>query len=245
MEGTGGLETILSADGIEDADYAAVRPDALQAAAVTQGRSHLVEAPMTPSEATTVATAIAFRRPQYSRQGELWVVDDRGEVTVVRERIAAEVTVPGLGNRRITSFRLAPDGVRVALVVEDPDGTTGIAMGAIVRSGEKVSVEGLHTMSASETTVSQRAVIDVGWRSSESLLALVSDGETDTVVSLPVDGSTLSPIGPIPEARLVELAVAPGVTPWVRTSDGRLLRYLADFRWTTMDAAVTSISYPG
>ncbi|MFV0405793.1 MAG: LpqB family beta-propeller domain-containing protein [Propioniciclava sp.] len=246
LEGSGGVETLVSAEGIEGADYAAVRPDALQAAAVTAGRAALVTAPTAPGTATTVATAIAFRRPQYSRQGELWVVDDRGQLTMVPPGGDPQtVQVSGLREGRITALRLAPEGVRVALVIEDPGGATRVGVAVIVRNQDAPTLAGLHTLSASESAVSRRSVIDLGWRTPEHLLALVSDGTTDTVIAMPQDGSVLTPIGPISEARLVELAVAPNAIPWLRTSEGGLLRYVADFRWSTQEASVAGIFYPG
>ncbi|MFV0451220.1 MAG: LpqB family beta-propeller domain-containing protein [Propioniciclava sp.] len=246
VEGSGGVETIASADGIEGADYAAVRPDALQAAAVTEGRTRLVEGPMAQPGSTTVATAIAFRRPQYSRQGELWVVDDRGQLTLVAPGEDPQpVEVDLLGDRKIVAFRLSPDGARAALIVEEPGGSTEVGVAVVARSGGTARLEGLHTLSVSDSAVSHRSVIDLGWRTPGGLLVLVSDGVSDTVISLPQDGSVLTPIGPIADARLVELAVAPGVPAWLRTADGQLVRYVADFRWSTQEASVASIFYPG
>ena len=90
-----------------------------------------------------------------------------------------------------------------------------------------------------------QSVIDVGWRTPDTLLALASDERTTTVYAVVQDGSATTPIGPSNTAGLVELAVAPGVPPIVRSAEGDVSRYNADFRWTSQRMGASSVFYPG
>lgn len=245
MEGTGGLESIPAAPGLEGVSFAAVRPDALQVAAVTGDRTALVTAPMSEPGSRLVASAIGLRRPHYARQGELWVVDDRGAISaVLGDGTWVTASLGGLGDGRVSALRLAPDGVRVALVVEQPGGTSSLAVGVVARVGAQLAIEGVRLLSVSDS-IGARSVRDVGWRTADTLLVLTSDGHSSIVMSLTQDGSTVAPIGPSGEDNLVELAVAPGVVPLVRRASGEVLRYSADFRWSALQATVTSLFYPG
>lgn len=245
VEGTAGLESIATAPGLEGVSFAAVRPDALQVGAVTADRTQLVTAPISEPGSRTVGGAIGLRRPHYSRQGELWVVDDRGELSaVLADGTWLVVPVSGLGDGRVTTLRLAPDGVRIALVVEQPGGTSSVAVGVVARTGGRPAVGGVRVLSVADS-IATWSVRDVGWRTADTLLVLVSDGRTTTVASLAQDGSAIAPLGPSGEETLVELAVAPGVVPLVRSAAGAVLRYNADFRWSSLPAAVSSLFYPG
>lgn len=245
MEGAGGLESIPAAPGLEGVSFAAVRPDALQVAAVTGDRTALVTAPMSEPGSQPVASAIGLRRPHYARQGELWVSDDRGAISaVLADGTWVTASVTGLGDGRVSVLRLAPDGVRVALVIEQPGGTSSVAVGVVSRIGTQLAIEGVRQLSVSDS-IAARAVRDVGWRTADTLMVLTTDGHSSIVMSLAQDGSMIAPVGPSGEDNLVEMAVAPGVVPFVRRANGEVLRYNADFRWSTLPATVSSLFYPG
>lgn len=240
-----GLEAIETAPGLDAVAYAAVRPDALAAAGVNADRSQLLVAPMTQPGAEPVASAIGLRRPHYARQGELWFVDDRGAVgAVLPDGRTVAVMVTGSAEGRVGALRVAPDGVRIAFVMDGPGGGT-VALGVIVRAEDEVRVEGVRALSVTESELTQRTVRDVGWRSADTLCVLVADGRTTTVMSVAQDGSVLAPIGPTGEDGLVELAVAPGVPALARSTEGELLRYNADFRWSAQQSSASSVFYPG
>ena len=93
-------------------------------------------------------------------------------------------------------------------------------------------------------SLAQLTVLDVGWRAADSLLVLVSDGRTTSVLAVAQDGSTVVPIGPSAATDLVELAVAPGVPPMVRSAEGAVWRYNSDFRWSSHATGLTTIFYP-
>lgn len=245
IESPAGLDSLPTASGLHDVTYGAVRSDALQVAAVTGERTQLVVAPVAQPGARIVAEGSGLLRPNYSRQGELWALDGQGDLlAVLPDGTVAPVELPDRGRSRVVAFRLSPDGVRIALVIRGAEGRTTVAVGAIGRDGG-LSVSGIRELSVSESTMAEREVRDVGWRSADTLLVLVSDARATSVMALAQDGSTLVPLGPTGTDALVELAVAPGAPAMVRTSDGLVLRYNADFRWSTQPSAATSIFYPG
>ena len=245
IETPAGLDSLPTASGVSDASYAAVRSDALQVAAVTAERSHLVVAPVAQPGPQKVAEGVGLLRPNYSRQGELWALDGQGDLTVVlADGTVVPVEMPDRGRSRVVAFRLSPDGVRVALVMRGAEGRTSVAVGTVARS-EGLAVSQIRELSVSESAMAVREVRDVGWRSADTLLVLVSDARATSVMALAQDGSTLVPLGPTGTDALVELAVAPGAPAMVRTSDGLVMRYNADFRWSTQPSVATSIFYPG
>ena len=134
--------------------------------------------------------------------------------------------------------------MRVALVIEQPGGTSSVAVGVVSRIGTQLAIEGVRQLSVSDS-IAARAVRDVGWRTADTLMVLTTDGHSSIVMSLAQDGSTIAPVGPSGEDNLVEMAVAPGVVPFVRRANGEVLRYNADFRWSTLPATVSSLFYPG
>jgi hypothetical protein len=152
--------------------------------------------------------------------------------------------VEGLGDARVSTFRLSPDGVRIALLVERPGGQTAVGVALVVRNQEGVSVQGWRELRVTTTSVAKLAPLDVGWRAADSLLVLVNDGRMSTVQAVAQDGATIVPIGPTEADALVQLAVAPGAPPMVRASDGRVWRYNSDLRWSQHDVDLASVFYP-
>jgi hypothetical protein len=141
---------------------------------------------------------------------------------------------------------IARVGVRrlVVLVPAQPD--LGRRVGLLVRGADgAVSLEGWRELTVTTSSVGPANVLDVGWRAPDSLLVLVADGRTTTVLAVAQDGSTVAPIGPSTTPDLVELAVAPGVPPMVRAANGDVWRYNSDFRWSLHTSGVASAFYPG
>ena len=246
VEGTRGIERLPVAPGASAASHAAVRLDALVAAAVSADRSTLELTPLGEAVVTTVGTSVGLRRPQFDRQGDLWVNNDAGEVGRVPDGGSwTPVRVDGLGDARISTFRLAPDGVRVALVVVRPGGQQVMGLARVVRDDDAgVSIEGWRELHVATTSVAQLTPLDVGWRAADSLLVLVNDGRTTTVQAVAQDGATIVPIGPTEADDLVELAVAPGAPPMVRAAGGQVWRYNRDLRWSQHDVDLASVFYP-
>lgn len=247
MEGPQGSQNLQVAPGVTTATHAAVRQDALVAAAVTADRSSLELAPLGEAVLRPLGASIGLRRPQFGRLGSVWVNNDAGELAVVSPLGDwAHLTVEGLGEGRVEAFRLSPDGTRVALAVQRPGGqlVLGLARISHETDDEAVVVDGFRELNVATGSLAQLTVVDVGWRASDSLLVLVGDGRTTSVLAVAQDGSTVVPIGPSAATDLAELAVAPGVPPMVRSVDGEVWRYNSDFRWSPHASGLSAIFYP-
>lgn len=245
-EGPQGRDNLDVAPGVTDASFAAVRSDALVAAAVVADRQELVLAPLGESDAQPLGASVGLRRPHFARQGEVWVNNDAGELAVVTTGGEwRTLSVGGLGEGRVEAFRVAPDGVRMALVVQRPWGQQVLGLARIVRDGAGIALDGWRTLNVATSSVTPLEVLDVGWRAPDSLLVLVADGRATSVLAVAQDGSTVAPIGPSSTPDLIELAAAPGVPPMARTAAGVVWRYNSDFRWSQHAQDVTSVFYPG
>ena len=110
---------------------------------------------------------------------------------------------------------------------------------------DDVAVRSWRELSVATTSVASTSVIDVGWRTADSLLALVGEGRTTQVFAIAQDGASIAAIGPTAVADPEELAVAPGVPAMVRTTGGDVWRYNSDFRRSLHLTGASSVLYPG
>jgi hypothetical protein len=162
------------------------------AVSVTGGTSSLLVGPY-GGELAPVLTAASFTVPTVSAtREEVWTVRDGGEVirvpTTGSPQTVSATTLPGLGPARV--FRLSPDGVRAAVVVEGPDGGQ-LLVGTVVRDDDQVAVRDLRAVAPD---LSQ--VVDVAWRTAASLVVLAGAGDEDGTVpyAVGVDGWGLGPL---------------------------------------------------
>lgn len=233
---------LVVAPGVRDAVLAAVRPDALQAAAVLGGRDRLVLAPLVEGEPELVRTSPGMRKPRYSRQGELWISDDRGQISFrLPDGHWVDLTIGGVPNAQVEAFRLAPDGVRIALVLRRPDGGTDLGLARVVRAGGRVSVDEFRAV----LPPGDGRVVDVAWRTPDLLVVLMRAGETESVWTVAEDGSSTDALGPDLGVDLIELAASPDAPPLVRTTDGVVQRWSADLSWSVIAEGIDSVFYPG
>jgi hypothetical protein len=165
-------------------------------------------------------------------RSEAWVVRDGTDVVRVPAGAAPQAvsapTLQGLG--RADVLRLSPDGVRAALVVAGPSGTS-LYVGTVVRA-EDGSVE-LRDLRGIAPSLSQ--VVDVAWRDSANVVVLASDQRQDRVdpYAVGVDGWGLATL---PSAGLPSqpesIAAAPTRQPLVDA--GGTIWQLAGGTWVTL-----------
>lgn len=246
IEGAPPVAHIPVAPGIADATAAAVRGDAVVAAAVSIGRHHLTVAPLAQQGGESTEAPGEIGDPVFSRQGELWLSDAAGGLLLAEpDGTWRRIPVEGLDGARVERFRIAPDGARIALLVDSADGEPALGIARIERSDGVPRVEGWREIDLSVASSARPTVLDVGWRTPDTLLALVEDGRTTQVLAVAQDGASVASIGPLGLTGAVELAVAPGVAPVVRTAEGEVWRYSSDFRWTSQPFTLTEVFYPG
>jgi hypothetical protein len=164
-------------------------------------------------------------------RAEVWTVRNGSEVVRVPAggvpQTVSATTLGGLG--RTTVFKLSPDGVRAAVVVQGPEGGQ-LFVGVVVRAEDAVSVRDLRPV-----TPSVRQVVDVAWRNAGTLMLLAGDPNTDRTVpyTVGVDGWLLTevPLSGLP-GQPTALAAAPGRQPLV-SADDQLWQF-AGGSWVTL-----------
>ena len=180
-----------------------------------------------------VLTASTLSAPTVAAtRSEAWVVRDGTDVVRVPAgappQAVSAPTLQGLG--RADVLRLSPDGVRAALVVAGPSGTS-LYVGTVVRADDG-SVE-LRDLRGIAPSLSH--VVDVAWRDSGNVVVLASDQRQDRVdpYAVGVDGWGLTTL---PSAGLPSqpesIAAAPTRQPLVDA--GGTIWQLAGGTWITL-----------
>lgn len=244
-DASGGAELVQIAPTLTKVTSFAVRHDQAQFAAVTDNRTRLRTSGAGDSPARVELTSAGLQRPQYSRFDELWVATDRTD----RPALAAfadgkqlPLTQSGIPSGSVRAFRLSPDGVRIALIVEDRTGSR-LGLARIVRADDGVRVEAWRDISPSDSADPPQ-LLDVAWSDSSTLLALVSTQQLARVLSLDTEGVAATDVGPGDTTTFTQLAVAPGAPAMALTSDGSAYRLYGEFTWGLMLTNVQALSYP-
>ena len=245
-EGTAGIDAIPIAPGALDLGAVALRHDGQQAAVVNTARDALTRVGTSEPGVEPLLTGTpGLRRPHFSRLDELWGATDRS-LFVAGPLGVQEVGVGGLPGGELVALRVSPDAGRLVLVVRRPDGRRVLVVAGIVRRSDGVvHVVGSRQLAIHGVSNDPLDVVDAGWRTPDALMLLVADARGTTVVTVHPDGSEPVVVGPPGVSDLVELAVAPGVTPMVRSEDGDVYRYYADYRWASFGSGLGTVVYAG
>jgi two-component system sensor histidine kinase MtrB len=155
----------------------------------------------------------------WDRVGDLWAATSKG-VWLLQpgSRAATPIDVPLDGKQQVTTLRVAPDGVRVAMIVRGPHGSH-VMVGAITRSGSAVSI-------GSPVQVGSKVAHPggVSWYDADNLAVLVAAGTAAAQVhKVPVNGS--QPTELAPDANAISLTVG-GSQIVVGNSSGRMATYV-------------------
>ncbi|MEA5154732.1 LpqB family beta-propeller domain-containing protein [Raineyella sp.] len=208
------------------------------------------------SAGTTTATFTGLSqvlRPQFARTGELWLVS--GEPGHQRIQVAQgdqlhDVDAGDLAGARISSFRLSPDGVRMAVVIER-DGHTTLALARVDRHGGTIRVEGLQVVPLATSGQAQlTSVSDIGWIGPMGLAVLGAGQESTQPSPYRLDLSTVAvqQIGQPDgwQARSIATLPNPESTRMVVVGDqGGAWRYEDVFTWPRLSGTITAAAYPG
>ncbi|WP_157518918.1 LpqB family beta-propeller domain-containing protein [Herbidospora mongoliensis] len=136
--------------------------------------------------------------PSWDRNGEVWSVESAGGRSQVWRASTgghqSPVPAPELAEADVTAFRVARDGVRVAVVADNGSGQT-VQIGSIVR-GQTYRVGALETLVPAEEG---QKVIDVAWKDATTLLVLTEkdspNGPQQALAAYPIlDGDEKTPI---------------------------------------------------
>ncbi|MDJ0345735.1 LpqB family beta-propeller domain-containing protein [Streptomyces sp. H10-C2] len=238
----------------------AVKRDGQFAAGVRTGGHELIVANITkgsadPGRAALTSTAHApkdgLSAPSWDGYGNLWVADRdgaRSRLLMLRNGTNEqhEVAVPDLGDARIESLRVAPDGVRIAMLVKK-DGRTQLKFGRIQRSGTPeapvISVAGLKGV-----TPQLEDVTAASWAGGSRLLVVGTEsGGLQQIQYMNTDGSVPATPGLPGISDAASVAASEDQTkPLLAAYKGGIYRLLAqDANWKQIAAKGTGPVYPG
>jgi hypothetical protein len=242
--------------GKADLSAVAVRQDEHVAAGVKNNGKDLVVGSLTGpgTFGPVVATSHAhdtkdngLSAPSWDGFGDLWVADRNPadpQLLVLSEGAGqpVAVSVPKLTGR-IESLRVASDGVRLALVVQQGD-TTVLKLGRIVRGGTpahpQFSVAGLLTL-----TPTDEDVTSVSWAGSSRLVVLGGvQGGVQQIQYVNTDGSAASALPGVSEAASVA-ASEDQTRPLLASYNGYVYRLPADANWKQLTPKGSNPVYPG
>lgn len=220
----------------------AVGPDAVEAALLVGSQVVLgkVDGPGT----TTVLQRDGMLRPQFARDGGLWTVTTSGEVWRVDGDNVVRVKAPGLTDRTVVAFRLAPDGQRMA-VVTDENGIRTVGLLRIEHASDYV-IDGWREVPLLLDTTPVVGASDVGWSSTTTLSVLAGIDRPAGVVDTDIDGVVLHDDGRSDSWSATSLVTSPrGSRKAVGDSAGVVWLYQDSFRWIQLSGSLSAPSYPG
>ncbi len=220
------------------------RADGQAVAAITDGGTKLRSVPVREGEARVELSGHGMSLVRWTRQGELLVVLDQARgarLRSVRDGREIPVSTDNLPIGRIRAFGIAPDGVRVALVLEE-SGRPVLGVAAIVRSAAGIRFVGWRELAWSP---SSQPALDVGWSGSAALLVLLGGtNAAPRVVSVDSEGAVATDVGPIDSSAAAQLAVGSAGRAVLRSSDGQTWRFVDEFTWEPWLAKVQQVSLP-
>lgn len=223
-----------------------VRPDGQAVGVVTDGGTRLRSVGVRDGATRVELTGSNFVGVRWTRQGELWAVLDRTrDVRLRAVKDGRELQVDGgaLPTGRIRAFVPAPDGVRVAVVIEN-QGRSSLGVAAIVRTDGGVRFVGWRELTPAGWAPSGQPVLDVGWSGPATLAVLLGATPTARVVSVDSEGAVSADIGPNDTTALIQLAVASSGRAVLRGPDGLTWRFVDEFTWEPWLDKVQAVALP-
>jgi hypothetical protein len=239
------LETVDVA--LQKPERIAVRSDLGEVAAISGVGTKLETAPVGGGKPRQLRTGIGLLRPDYARNGELWSLagSGLGTLRVYLDGVARKVDLRNLPKGGVVAAKLAPDGDRIAVVLNQ-NGLTEVGLAAIVRDRDAITLTGWRSVDVAMNTGAAGSALDVGWSSPTELAVLQtgSGGET-SVIKVSQDGATATDIGPSNSASLGMLAVVPERRPVALGNGGGAYRFDGEFNWTLSIIDVQTLAYSG
>lgn len=246
-EVVGGPQLTAVAPALTEVDSFAVRRDANQYAAVTRDRTRLRTAGPGEGVSQLVLSGRGLLRPQYSRQGELWVGSDQAttdsRLTVVSGNRQLPVVLEGIPAGSLRSARLAADGLRLVLVV-DSQRSSRVGIARVTRTGDQIRVNGWRDlMDVAPAATGPVQVLDAVWSSPDGLLLLTSTEAGTQVLSMDCVGLESREIGPGDASSLLALSMNPGVPGLALSREGVVYRLYGEFTWGPILTGVDAVNY--
>lgn len=188
--------------------------------------------------------------PSWDGLGDLWVADRGAQGSrLLRMREGKgdpeEVAVPGLGDRRIKAIRVASDGIRIAMLVEDKGHTT-LQLGRVERGGSSAH-PALSVRELRPIAPQLEDVVAASWAGGSRLLVVGREsGGVQQMRFMETDGSASS-AQTLPGVNGVKAVAASEdeTRPLIADATEGIVRLPPDANWKTVVKEGSAPVYPG
>ncbi|WP_420707203.1 LpqB family beta-propeller domain-containing protein [Streptomyces sp. NRRL S-1448] len=207
-------------------------------------------APLMTSSGSAKNPDEGLTAPSWDGLGDLWVADrDAHGSRLLRMREGKgdpeRVAVPGLGGRRIKAIKVAADGIRIAMLVED-NGRTTLQLGRVERGGSSahpvLSVQELRPIAPQ-----LEDVVAASWAGGSRLVVVGREsGGVQQMQFMETDGSA-SDAQTLPGVNGVKAVAASEdeTRPLIADATEGIVRLPPDANWKTVAKDGTAPVYPG
>ncbi len=184
---------------------------------------------------------------------EVWTVSQRDGVVVVwvvRDDKAVRVDSSALPDGGVRAFRLAPDGVRMALV-RPVEGGSQLGLVTVDRGSEALVLGALRPIEVIgvDDTEKPLVVVDVDWQGSTTLMVLAGAALTSSIepFSVSQDGYAISKIGPSNDWGSQTLSASPSTPTKAMIVGAKTTSYqfASQSRWDYFSGELRFLTYPG
>lgn len=188
--------------------------------------------------------------PSWDGLGDLWIADrDAHGSRLLRIREGKSdperVAVPGLGGRRIKAIKVAADGIRIAVLVEDK-GRTTLQLGRVERGGTAQHPE-LSVQELRPIAPQLEDVVAASWAGGSRLVVVGREsGGVQQMQYMETDGSA-SNAQTLPGVNGVKAVAASEdeARPLIADATEGIVRLALDANWKTVAKDGTAPVYPG
>ncbi|MGI8456726.1 MAG: LpqB family beta-propeller domain-containing protein, partial [Propionibacteriaceae bacterium] len=184
---------------------------------------------------------------------ETWTISQRDGVAVVwvvRDDKAVRVGSSALPDGKIRAFRLAPDGVRMA-VVRTVQGGSRLGLVAIDRGSDALVLGSLRPIEVVSTDDAEAplVVVDVDWQGSTTLMVLAGADLKASIepFSVSQDGYAITKIGPSNTWGAAMVTASPTIptVAMIVGSKNTSYQFASQSRWDFFSGELRFLTYPG
>ena len=217
----------------------AVSPDGRYVAGLGTGGS-LYTGTLTSKSTLTLRVNSRFTSLSWDIHDDLWAVQD-GQIWMIPGHGGSALQVTDMlpAGEKVTALKVAPDGVRFALLVSGPSGTQ-LLLAAIVGSGKQA-----HLGTAVPISADNLNLTSLAWYDSDHVLALQDSSSHPVLDEVTINGGNITPY---PATKGITSITADGsANPLVAELSNGQLTTLATpgGLWSGVIGAGRSPAYPG
>jgi Lipoprotein LpqB beta-propeller domain/Sporulation and spore germination len=240
VDGQAGSATVPALSDI------AIEPDEGSLAGLAQDRKTVYIGDLSRGAAlSAVRLGGTFDSLSWDRKGDLWMAAGNSSVWMLAPGSGSQdfnaLDIPPKGvlpSERLTALRVAPDGVRVAMIVQTRTGASQVLLGAISGNGPGTSIG--ETVAIGAQIQSPQ---DLTWYDADHLIVLTNPGPKAQLEAVPLNGGQPTPVSTDPGTTSV---TSDGAGLAVGLSNGGLaITPSLEAPWQQAGMLGSSPAYPG